>query len=81
MLFDNFSRHGMVFFTNHVDQEILILLLMSGFGLGSIYILAEYFYTKASYDENGIFFQSPWSGKYNYSWQELKSVAFSEQSQ
>ena len=40
-----------------------IVGLIVGFGLGAAYCFAEYFFTRGSYDNDGIDFRTPWTGR------------------
>ena len=65
-------------YVNHGGQDIPIALLFICFSTGSIYTFFECFYTKGSYDKNGLNFKSPWQGSRIYSWKDLLYIDFND---
>jgi hypothetical protein len=56
-----------------------IIGLFVGFGISSAYCFGEYFKVRGSFDENGIDFYTPWTGRKIESWNNLESVKFNSQ--
>ncbi len=57
-------------------ETIALIGLTIGFGIGAIYALAEGFFVKGTYDDTGIVFSTPWSGKKNERWNDLESINY-----
>ena len=53
--------------------------MIVGFGSGAGYCFAEYFLTRGRYDDNGIDFSTPWSGRKSELWSDLRGVEWSAQ--
>ena len=53
--------------------------LIVGFGSGAGYCFAEYFLTRGRYDDNGIDFYTPWSGRKSELWSDLRGVDLNAQ--
>jgi hypothetical protein len=65
----------------HDRGELLAVIgLIVGFGSGAGYCFAEYFLTRGSYDDCGIDFYTPWTGRKTERWSDLAAVGFSAQS-
>jgi len=58
------------------SEMISIIGLFIGFGIASIYCFGEYFKVSGSYDEHGIDFYTPWTGRKTESWNDLQSLHF-----
>ena len=58
------------------SEMVSIIGLFFGFGLASIYCFGEYFEVSGSYDETGIDFYTPWTGRKVEEWSNLESVKF-----
>jgi len=56
-----------------------IIGLFVGFGIASVYCFGEYFKVRGRFDEKGIDFTSPWTGKKSESWEDLESIKFNSQ--
>ena len=70
-----------IFFTKNYDvkksgETIAFLGLIVGFGIPALYILLDAFFVKGSYDQESIFFSTPWTGKKKEKWNDLKSVTY-----
>ncbi|MDO9095371.1 MAG: hypothetical protein Q7U99_22360 [Rubrivivax sp.] len=50
--------------------------LFIGFGIGSIYCFGEAAMVKGSFNEHGIAFYTPWSGRKDEKWSDLVSMEF-----
>jgi hypothetical protein len=61
------------------SELIAVVGLIVGFGAGAAYCFAEYFGTRGTYDENGIDFSTPWTGRKVERWSDLVSLAFNAQ--
>lgn len=57
-------------------QLLAAIALVLGFGLGAIYFLGEYFKVRGTYDDNGIDFVTPWTGRKTEKWTDLQSASF-----
>jgi hypothetical protein len=53
-----------------------VIGIIVGFGAGAAYCFAEYFLTRGTYDEQGIDFCTPWTGRKAESWNDLGAVEF-----
>jgi hypothetical protein len=53
--------------------------LIAGFGLAAVYCFGEFFATRGAYDDNGIDFHTPWTGRKTERWDDLNEVAFNSQ--
>ena len=51
-----------------------VIGLIVGFGVGAAYCFGEYFFTRGTYDDNGIDFSTPWTGRKTESWDDLIAV-------
>jgi len=56
-----------------------VIGLIVGFGSGAAYCFAEYFLTRGSYDDHGIDFYTPWSGRKTERWSDLGGVELNAQ--
>jgi hypothetical protein len=56
-----------------------IIGLFVGFGIGAWYSFGEYFKVRGTFDENGIDFYTPWTGRKLESWQDLQTIKFNSQ--
>jgi hypothetical protein len=56
-----------------------VIGIIVGFGVGAAYCFAEYFLTRGTYDDKGIAFCTPWTGRKTESWNELTGVEFNAQ--
>jgi hypothetical protein len=56
-----------------------VIGLLVGFGAGAVYCFAEYFSTRGTYDDQGIDFRTPWTGRKTESWSDLREVTFNDQ--
>jgi hypothetical protein len=56
-----------------------VIALIVGFGLGAAYCFGDYFLTRGTYDDDGIDFHTPWSGRKTERWSDLEKVAFNSQ--
>ena len=61
-------------------ELLAVLGLIVGFGLGSGYCFAEYFLTRGTYDDKGIDFYTPWTGRKTERWSDLSGADFNAQS-
>jgi len=62
-------------FTDFKEQDLLPLLgLVSGFGIGAVYMFGEAFKVHGSFDDEGIEFSTPWTGVKSELWKDLDSV-------
>jgi Bacterial PH domain len=72
-----------LFFDQDVWQErselLSVIGLIVGFGAAAGYCFAEYFSTRGTYDDNGIDFRTPWTGRKTESWSDLTDVEFNDQ--
>jgi hypothetical protein len=71
------------FFNNpgiwHDRAELIAVIgLFVGFGFCAGYCFAEYFKTRGTYDERGIDFSTPWTGRKTEKWSNLESVTLSD---
>jgi hypothetical protein len=70
-------------FDNDVWEERSELLsvvgLIVGFGLAAAYCFGEYFLTRGTYDDDGIDFHTPWTGRKTERWSDLRSVELNSQ--
>jgi hypothetical protein len=57
-----------------------VLGLIVGFGAGAGYCFAEYFLTRGTYDDKGIDFYTPWTGRKTERWSDLSGAVFNAQS-
>jgi hypothetical protein len=48
--------------------------LIVGFGFGAAYCFAEYFLTRGTYDDKGVDFYTPWTGRKVELWSDLGGV-------
>ena len=53
-----------------------VIGIIVGFGAGAVYCFGEYFFTRGTYDDNGIDFSTPWTGRKTESWNDLRAVDF-----
>lgn len=53
-----------------------VIGLFFGFGFSSIYCFGEYFKVRGKFDDHGIDFYTPWTGRKTEKWAELESVEF-----
>ncbi len=58
------------------SELIAVIGLFIGFGLGAIYCFVEYFKTRGTYDDEGIDFYTPWTGRKVEKWCDLHSVEY-----
>jgi hypothetical protein len=61
-------------------ELLAVVGLIVGFGLGAAYCFAEYFLTRGRYDDEGIDFRTPWTGRKSERWSDLRDVQFNPQS-
>ena len=59
-------------------ELIAIIGLFFGFGAASVYVFAEYFLTKGTYDDEGITFYAPLTGHKSQKWSDLTSAKYSD---
>lgn len=52
------------------------IVLIIGFGIGSIYLFGEYFNTHGIYTSEWIMFHSPWTGTKLEKWTDLKTINY-----
>lgn len=68
------------FYDNDVWEKrsefFAVLGLVVGFGLGAVYCFGEYFKVHGSFNDKGIKFSTPWTGKKEESWNDLLSITF-----
>ena len=61
------------------DREVWAKLLLTvGCLAGAIYAFGEAAFVRGTYDEEGIYFQSPWTGKKSQRWIDLRSIELNE---
>ena len=60
-------------------ELVAVIGLIVGFGFGAGYCFAEYFLTRGSYDDKGIDFYTPWTGRKTERWSDLGSVELNAQ--
>jgi hypothetical protein len=65
-----------MFFVNHRGQYAPIGGISGFLGLATAYFFIEGYRTRGSYDESGIRFQTPWTGRKEKQWHELREVRF-----
>ena len=53
-----------------------VIGLIVGFGTGAAYCFGEYFFTRGTYDDDGIDFSTPWTGRKTERWHDLIAVDF-----
>lgn len=60
------------------DEEELVAkgALFVGFGLGAVYLFGEAAFVRGTFDEEGIDFYTPWTGRNQEKWNDLESVKF-----
>ena len=51
-----------------------VIGIIVGFGAAAAYCFAEYFFTRGTYDDEGIDFSTPWTGRKTESWNDLIAV-------
>src|SRR5262245_9232326 len=56
-----------------------VIALIVGFGSGAGYCFAEYFLTRGRYDDDGVDFCTPWTGRKTERWSDLRSVELNDQ--
>ena len=56
-----------------------IIGLIIGFGFSSFYCFAEYFKVRGKFDDHGIEFYTPWTGRKIEAWSDLESIVLNEQ--
>jgi hypothetical protein len=56
-----------------------VIGLIVGFGFGAGYCFAEYFLTRGIYDDKGIDFYTPWTGRKTELWSALCGVELNDQ--
>jgi hypothetical protein len=56
-----------------------VIGLIVGFGSGAGYCFAEYFLTRGIYDDEGIDFYTPWTGRKAERWSDLVGVELNAQ--
>ena len=56
-----------------------VIALIVGFGIAAAYCFGEFFSTRGSYDDTGIDFYTPWTGRKTERWDDLSEVAFNGQ--
>ena len=61
------------------SELVAIIGLFIGFGIASIYCFGEYFKVRGSYDDNGIDFYTPWTGRKVELWQNIESIKLNSQ--
>jgi hypothetical protein len=57
-------------------ETTALIGLSVGFGIAALYMLAESFLVKGTYNKDSIRFFTPWTGKKNEHWSDLQSVHF-----
>jgi hypothetical protein len=62
---------------NKSGETTALIGIVAGFGIGAIFILAEAFFVKGTYNDTGIVFSTPWSGTKEEKWDDLESLYFS----
>ena len=61
------------------DKELVAkLLLFIGFGTGTIYCFGEVAFVHGTFDEEGIYFSTPWTGKKREKWADLVSIELND---
>jgi hypothetical protein len=53
-------------------------LLFIGFGVGAAYCFGEAAFVRGTYDADGIFFSTPWTGQKNERWKDLQAVRLND---
>ena len=54
------------------------LFLFVGFGVGAAYCFGEAAFVCGTYDADGIFFSTPWTGQKNERWKDLQAVQLND---
>lgn len=57
-----------------ISQVLALVLLFVGFGISAIYCFGEYFKTRGTFDNTGIYFHTPWTGDKSEKWGDLQSI-------
>jgi len=60
-------------------ELLAVVGLIVGFGLGAAYCFGEYFFTRGRYDDEGIDFRTPWTGRKTERWSDLRDAQFNAQ--
>lgn len=58
------------------SELLSVIGIIVGFGVGAAYCFGEYFFTRGTYDDHGIDFSTPWTGRKTESWSDLSAVEF-----
>ncbi|HEY6528811.1 MAG TPA: hypothetical protein VIZ65_08955 [Cellvibrionaceae bacterium] len=61
---------------SETSTVISVLGLIIGFGIGAFYCFGEYYKVHGTYNEEGIFFSTPWTGEKEERWGNLNTVKF-----
>lgn len=60
------------------SEMVAIIVIFIGFGTGTFFSVTEYYKVYGNYDEQGIFFYTPWTGVKDEKWENLESVKFNQ---
>ncbi len=69
---------GIALFSDPEKQFWPKLALLVGFGIGAIYCFGEVALVRGTYDQEGIEFYTPWTGKKKERWKDLESAELND---
>lgn len=58
------------------SEMYAIFGIFVGFGVGAIYCFGEYFKVRGVFDDKGIDFYTPWTGRKAEKWENIESIKF-----
>ena len=65
-------------FGGHHKDFLAKTLLAIGFGAAALYCFGEVVFVRGNFDEEGIFFSTPWTGPKKEKWTDLESVELND---